>query len=227
MFSDVVLGVGADLFEEKLAEVRERLGLRFDYQIPAEELRKLIDEYKKIVKSAGKEFPLEPEKQLRLAIDAVFRSWNTPRANTYRKIHGISSELGTAINVLSMVFGNLGDDCGTGVCFTRNPSTGENKLYGEYLVNAQGEDVVAGIRTPSPIAELESVMPGVYREFCRIADLLETHYKEMQDIEFTVERGKLYILQTRTGKRTAAAAVRVAMDMLREDLIVADRKSVV
>lgn len=219
MFSDVVLGVGADLFEEKLAEVRERLGLRFDYQIPAEELRKLIDEYKKIVKSAGKEFPLEPEKQLRLAIDAVFRSWNTPRANTYRKIHGISSELGTAVNVLSMVFGNLGDDCGTGVCFTRNPSTGENKLYGEYLVNAQGEDVVAGIRTPSPIAELESVMPGVYREFCRIADLLETHYKEMQDIEFTVERGKLYILQTRTGKRTAAAAVRVAMDMLREGLI--------
>jgi pyruvate,orthophosphate dikinase len=219
MFSDVVLGVSVDLFEEKLRALRGALGVEFDYQIPADSLKKLIADYKTIVKNAGAEFPQDPEKQLRLAIDAVFRSWNTPRANTYRKIHGISGDLGTAVNILSMVFGNLGDDCGTGVCFTRNPSTGENKLYGEYLMNAQGEDVVAGIRTPSPIAELEKVMPEVYREFARIANLLETHYKDMQDIEFTVERGKLHILQTRGGKRTAAAAVRIAMDMYREKLI--------
>ncbi|MDR0649167.1 MAG: pyruvate, phosphate dikinase [Synergistaceae bacterium] len=219
MFSDVVLGVSVDLFEEKLRELRKSLGVEFDYQIPADSLKKLVGQYKAIVKDAGAEFPEDPEKQLRLAIDAVFRSWNTPRANTYRKIHGISGELGTAVNVLSMVFGNLGDDCGTGVCFTRNPSTGENKLYGEYLMNAQGEDVVAGIRTPKPIAELEKAMPDVYKEFSRIANLLETHYKDMQDIEFTVERGKLHILQTRGGKRTAAAAVKIAMDMYREGLI--------
>jgi pyruvate,orthophosphate dikinase len=219
MFSDVVLGVSVDLFEEKLGELRKSLGVEFDYQIPADSLKKLIGDYKAIVGNAGAEFPLDPEKQLRLATDAVFRSWNTPRANTYRKIHGISGDLGTAVNVLSMVFGNLGDDCGTGVCFTRNPSTGENGLYGEYLMNAQGEDVVAGIRTPSPIAELEKVMPDVYKEFARIARLLETHYKDMQDIEFTVERGRLYILQTRNGKRTAAAAVRIAMDMFRDGLI--------
>ena len=219
MFSDVVLGVSVDLFEEKLRGLRKSLGVEFDYQIPADSLKKLIGQYKAIVKDAGAEFPEDPETQLRLAIDAVFRSWNTPRANTYRKIHGISGELGTAVNVLSMVFGNLGDDCGTGVCFTRNPSTGENKLYGEYLMNAQGEDVVAGIRTPKPIAELEKAMPDVYKEFSRIANLLETHYKDMQDIEFTVERGKLYILQTRGGKRTAAAAVKIAMDMYREGLI--------
>jgi pyruvate,orthophosphate dikinase len=219
MFSDVVLGVSVDLFEEKLRELRGELGVDFDYQIPADSLKKLISQYKAIVKDAGAEFPEDPEKQLRLAIDAVFRSWNTPRANTYRKIHGIYSDLGTAVNVLSMVFGNLGDDCGTGVCFTRNPSTGENKLYGEYLMNAQGEDVVAGIRTPKPIAELEKALPGVYKEFSRIANLLETHYKDMQDIEFTVERGKLHILQTRSGKRTAAAAVKIAMDMYREKLI--------
>ena len=219
MFSDVVLGVSVDLFEEKLRDLRGALGVEFDHQIPADSLKKLIGEYEAIVRASGAEFPQDPEKQLRLAIDAVFRSWNTPRANTYRKIHGISGDLGTAVNVLSMVFGNLGDDCGTGVCFTRNPSTGENKLYGEYLMNAQGEDVVAGIRTPSPIAELENVMPEVYKEFARIASLLETHYKDMQDIEFTVERGKLHILQTRSGKRTAAAAVRIAMDMHREKLI--------
>ncbi|MDR1481881.1 MAG: pyruvate, phosphate dikinase [Synergistaceae bacterium] len=219
MFSDVVLEVSAEKFEERLAEVRKSLGVKFDHQIPAESLKNLIAEYKDIVKRAGKEFPTDPERQLRLAIDAVFRSWNTPRANTYRKINNISADLGTAVNVVSMVFGNLGEDCGTGVCFTRDGATGENKLYGEYLMNAQGEDVVAGIRTPSPIAELEKVMPAVYREFCGIADLLEKHYKDMQDIEFTVERGKLYILQTRNGKRTAAAEVKIAMDMLREGFI--------
>ncbi|MDR3280482.1 MAG: pyruvate, phosphate dikinase [Synergistaceae bacterium] len=219
MFSDVVLGVSADFFEEKLRDVKHTLGVEFDHQIPANSLKNLIADYKAIVGNAGKKFPTDPDAQLRLAIDAVFRSWNTPRANTYRKINNISADLGTAVNIVSMVFGNLGDDCGTGVCFTRNASTGESKLYGEYLVNAQGEDVVAGIRTPSPIAELEKVMPVVYKEFCRIADLLEKHYKDMQDIEFTVERGKLYILQTRNGKRTAAAAVKVAMDMFREGLI--------
>ncbi|MDR1651779.1 MAG: pyruvate, phosphate dikinase, partial [Synergistaceae bacterium] len=222
MFSDVVLEVSAELFEEKLKKTRDALGVEFDHQIPADSLKSLIADYKAIVKDAGREFPTDPERQLRLAIDAVFRSWNTPRANTYRKINNISADLGTAVNVVSMVFGNLGADCGTGVCFTRDGATGENKLYGEYLMNAQGEDVVAGIRTPSPIAELEKVMPEVFREFCRIADLLEKHYKDMQDIEFTVERGKLYILQTRSGKRTAAAAVRIAMDMLREGLIDAD-----
>ena len=215
MFSDVVLGIGVDRFEEKLAAKRAKIGVTFDHQIPAASLKELVEEYKEIVRDAGKEFPLEPERQLRLAIDAVFRSWNTPRAGTYRKINGIPDDLGTAVNILSMVFGNLGDDCGTGVCFTRSPSTGENRLYGEYLVNAQGEDVVAGIRTPSPIAELEKVMPDVYAEFARIAALLEDHYKDMQDIEFTVERGRLYILQTRGGKRTAAAAVKIAMDMYR------------
>lgn len=219
MFSDVVLDVSVDLFEEKLVELRTELKVEFDHQIPADALKKLIGVYKKIVADAGVEFPMSPDKQLRLAIDAVFRSWNTPRANTYRKINGISAELGTAVNIVSMVFGNLGNDCGTGVCFTRSPSTGEDKLYGEYLVNAQGEDVVAGIRTPQPIAQLERAMPEIYREFARIADLLEKHYKDMQDIEFTVERGKLYILQTRNGKRTAAAAVKVAMDMFREGLI--------
>jgi pyruvate,orthophosphate dikinase len=219
MFSDVVLEVSAEHFEEKLSETRKSLKVEFDHQIPADSLKKLISEYKDIVKRAGKEFPADPAKQLRLAIDAVFRSWNTPRANTYRKINNISSDLGTAVNIVSMVFGNLGEDCGTGVCFTRDGATGENKLYGEYLMNAQGEDVVAGIRTPSPIAELEKVMPDVYKEFFRIAKLLENHYKDMQDIEFTVERGKLYILQTRNGKRTAAAEVKIAMDMLREGLI--------
>jgi pyruvate,orthophosphate dikinase len=224
MFSGVVLEVSAgkdeeDPFEEKLSALRKSLGVEFDHQIPADSLKKLIADYKEIVKKTGKEFPSEPEKQLRLAIEAVFRSWNTPRANTYRELNNISADLGTAVNIVTMAFGNLGSDCGTGVCFTRDGSTGENKLYGEYLMNAQGEDVVAGIRTPSPIAELENVMPDVYKEFFRIAKLLENHYKDMQDIEFTVERGKLYILQTRDGKRTAAAAVKIAMDLYREGLI--------
>ena len=196
--------------------------MKEDYKIPAEELKKLVVDYKKIVEEAGHTFPSDPWVQLRLAIDAVFRSWNTPRAITYRKINNIPAEYGTAVNIVTMVFGNLGDDCGTGVCFTRSPSNGENKLFGEYLINAQGEDVVAGIRTPVPIASLEAAMPEVYKEFHRIAKLLETHYRDAQDIEFTVERGKLYILQTRNGKRTASAAVRIAMDMLHEGLIDAE-----
>ena len=219
MFSDVVLGVDIAKFETKLHEAREKAGVTEDYKIPTDVLKELVEEYKQLVKDAGEEFPTDPWKQLRLAIDAVFRSWNTPRAITYRKINNIPESYGTAVNVVTMVFGNLGDDCGTGVCFTRSPSTGENKLFGEYLINAQGEDVVAGIRTPVPIAHLEQAMPEVYKEFYRIAKLLETHYKDAQDIEFTVEKGKLYILQTRNGKRTAAAAVKVAVDMFKEGLI--------
>ena len=222
MFSDVVLGVDLDKFEKRLEQARDAAGVKEDYKIPAEELKKLVEDYKQIVADAGHTFPTDPWKQLRLAIDAVFRSWNTPRAITYRKINNIPEDYGTAVNVVTMVFGNLGDDCGTGVCFTRSPSTGENKLFGEYLINAQGEDVVAGIRTPMPIASLGETMPEVYKQFCDIAKLLENHYRDAQDIEFTVEKGKLYILQTRNGKRTAAAAVRIAMDMLHEGLIDAE-----
>lgn len=225
MFSDVVMGVDHASFEKKLHEKKVQNGVRDDNQLSAGALKELVEEYKIIVKEAGKDFPSDPWKQLRLAIDAVFRSWNTPRAVTYRKINNIPESYGTAVSVVTMVFGNLGDDCGTGVCFTRSPSTGENRLFGEYLINAQGEDVVAGIRTPVEISQLAEAMPDVYKEFCRIAKLLEEHYKDAQDIEFTVERSKLYILQTRNGKRTAAAAVKVAMDMYREGLI--DEKTAV
>ncbi len=225
MFSDVVMGVDHSSFEKKLKEKKAENGVKDDNQLSAAALKELVADYKAIVKEAGKDFPVDPWQQLRLAIDAVFRSWNTPRAITYRKINNIPEFYGTAVSVVTMVFGNLGDDCGTGVCFTRSPSTGENRLFGEYLINAQGEDVVAGIRTPVEISELETAMPDVYKEFCRIADLLEHHYKDAQDIEFTVEKGKLYILQTRNGKRTAAAAVKVAIDMFREGLI--DEKTAV
>lgn len=219
MFSDVVLEVEHANFEKALSEMKTKEGVTEDHKLSVDHLKELVTKYKNIVRSAGKEFPADPWVQLELAIDAVFRSWNTARAVTYRKINHIPAEYGTAVNVVSMVYGNLGDDCGTGVCFTRNPSDGENKLYGEYLINAQGEDVVAGIRTPVPIAALEQAMPDVYAEFCRIADLLEIHYKDSQDIEFTVERGKLYILQTRNAKRTASAAVNMAVDMVHEGLI--------
>lgn len=225
MYSDVVMGVEHSSFEKKLNDKKIECGVKDDNQLPAAALKELVEDYKEIVREAGKDFPVDPWQQLRLAIDAVFRSWNTARAITYRKINNIPESYGTAVSVVSMVFGNLGDDCGTGVCFTRSPSTGENRLFGEYLINAQGEDVVAGIRTPVEISQLETAMPEVYKEFCRIAKLLEQHYKDSQDIEFTVERGKLYILQTRNGKRTAAAAVKVAMDMFREGLI--DEKTAV
>ena len=220
MFSSVVDEVNFDLFEEALAGARKEAGVEQDYQIPAEILEKLLVEYKAIYKkSTGNDFPSDPWIQLRRAIEAVFKSWNIPRAITYRKINKIDDNLGTAVNVIAMIFGNLGEDCGTGVCFTRNPSTGENKLYGEFLINAQGEDVVAGIRTPMPIAELEQKMPEIYKELCRLTSHLEKTYQEMQDIEFTIERGKLFLLQTRAGKRTASAAVKVAVDMVNEGLI--------
>ena len=219
MFSDVVMGVKMEKFDAKLDEIKKKNGIDADYKLSADMLKKLVADYKAIIAAEGLEFPTDPWQQLRMAIDAVFRSWNTPRAITYRKINNIPESYGTAVNIVTMVFGNLGDDCGTGVCFTRSPSTGENKLFGEYLINAQGEDVVAGIRTPLPIAELGKAMPEVFKQFSGIASMLEKHYKDAQDIEFTVERGKLYILQTRNGKRTAAAAVKIAMDMYRESLI--------
>ncbi len=223
MFSSVVDEVDFDLFEKALARARAESGItdaKEDYKIPAESLEKLLVEYKAIYKNAtGNDFPSDPWVQLRRAIEAVFKSWNIPRAVTYRKINKIDDNLGTAVNVIAMIFGNLGDDCGTGVCFTRNPSTGENKLYGEFLINAQGEDVVAGIRTPMPIAELEKKMPDNYKRLCELTKLLENTYQDMQDIEFTIERGKLFLLQTRAGKRTASAAVKVAVDMVNEGLI--------
>ncbi len=230
MYSNVVLGVGHHQFEELLSELKESLDLKSDPEIPADGLRKLVVSYKELVQSAtGNAFPQDVEKQLWGAIGAVFSSWNNTRAITYRRLNAIPDEWGTAVNVQSMVFGNMGSDCATGVAFTRNPSTGERRFYGEYLPNAQGEDVVAGIRTPYPIsreqdpehteASLEESMPEVYGQLVDVYRKLEAHYRDMQDIEFTVESGKLYLLQTRTGKRTGFAAVRIACDMVEEGLI--------
>ncbi len=220
MFGDVAMGVDAALFENALADLKDAEGVQYDHQLTAEALEKLIVTFKDIYKKGtGEDFPQQPEKQLLLAVMAVFRSWNSDRAIYYRKANKIPDSLGTAVNVQCMVFGNMGDDCGTGVAFTRNPSTGEKGLFGEYLINAQGEDVVAGIRTPQPIAALANDMPAVYEQFLDIAKNLEQHYHDMQDMEFTVERGKLFMLQTRNGKRTAAAALKAAVDMVAEGLI--------
>ena len=211
-------------FESELEKVKEREGVKEDTQISAEGLKSLIPVYKQVIKEVtGKEFPQDPYIQLQEAIEAVFRSWNIPRAVAYRNMNKIDHNFGTAVNVQSMVFGNMGDDCATGVSFTRNPATGENKFYGEYLTNAQGEDVVAGIRTPKPIAELETEMPELYKQYVDIAKKLELGYKDVQDMEFTIEKGKLYILQTRNGKRTAAAAVKIAVDMCEEGIITKER----
>ncbi len=211
-------------FESELEKVKEREGVKQDTEISAEGLKSLIPVYKNLIKEVtGKEFPQDPYVQLQEAIEAVFRSWNIPRAVAYRNMNKIDHNFGTAVNVQSMVFGNMGDDCATGVSFTRNPATGENKFYGEYLTNAQGEDVVAGIRTPKPIAELETEMPDLYKQYVDIAKKLELGYKDVQDMEFTIERGKLYILQTRNGKRTAAAAVRIAVEMCEEGIITKER----
>lgn len=220
MFSDVVLEIPKYEFEDLLHNQKDVQGVRYDQELTAESLRKVIDSYKELVQNrTGRPFPEDPIEQLTLSIEAVFRSWNNDRAIIYRNLNKIDHDLGTAVNIQSMVFGNMGNDSGTGVAFTRNPSTGENVLYGEFLTNAQGEDVVAGIRTPRPIAELKDEMPELYSEFVRIARLLENHYKNMQDIEFTIERGRLYILQTRNGKRTAQASVRVAYELAQEGLI--------
>ncbi|MFP3125704.1 pyruvate, phosphate dikinase [Ectobacillus funiculus] len=220
MFSDVVLGVDGFYFEQVLEETREQKGYSSDPEMTAEDWQELIQEYKEIVKKhTRKDFPQNPKEQLFLSVNAVFDSWNNQRAIVYRRLQKIPGHLGTAVNIQSMVFGNMGNDSGTGVAFTRNPSSGERKLYGEYLINAQGEDVVAGIRTPQPISTLQDEMPGVYVQFVETCQLLEKHYRDMQDIEFTVERGKLFILQTRTGKRTAQAAIRIAVELVEEQTI--------
>lgn len=220
MFSNVVMGVEHFHFEAALERIKHEQGVELDKDLSEENLEKLIQAYKTIVKrEAGEDFPQDPKVQLLMSVQAVFASWFNPRADVYRRLNKISESLGTAVNVQIMVFGNMGDDSGTGVAFTRNPSTGEKKLYGEYLINAQGEDVVAGIRTPQTIDKLNEDMPAVYKQFVEIYHNLENHYRDMQDIEFTIERGKLYMLQTRNGKRTAAAAIKVAVDMVGEGLI--------
>ena len=220
MYGDVVMGVPHDAFEELLSARKAARGVEADTDLTADDLRALVGEYKALVaERTGRSFPDDPHEQLWGAIEAVFRSWNIDRAVAYRRVHGIPHDLGTAVNVMAMVYGNMGEDSGTGVAFTRDPGTGERKFFGEFLLNAQGEDVVAGIRTPVSIEEMAHRLPTAYRELLEVQGLLERHYREMQDIEFTVERGKLYLLQTRTGKRTAAAAVRIAVDMVDEGLI--------
>ncbi|NDL68867.1 pyruvate, phosphate dikinase, partial [Anaerotalea alkaliphila] len=219
MFSDVVMGLSKHKFEVVLDEIKEAKGYKSDLELTAEDLQEVIKAYKAFYKEEkGEEFPQDPELQLMDCVTAVFDSWNNERAIVYRRMHDIPGSWGTAVNVQSMVFGNMGDTSGTGVAFTRNPATGEKKIYGEYLLNAQGEDVVAGIRTPEPISRLEQDMPAVYRQFMEIADKLENHYKDMQDMEFTIEEEKLYFLQTRSGKRTAHAALRVAVELVEEGL---------
>ncbi len=219
-FGKVVLGIPDEAFEHALDEMKEKVGARLDTDLNTEHLKALTAEYKAIVKHyTGSDFPQDPYEQLRLATEAVFKSWNGKRAVDYRRHEGIPDTLGTAVNIVTMVFGNMGNDSGTGVAFTRNPSTGEKKVYGEYLINAQGEDVVAGIRTPQKVEVMAQELPDAYRQFMEICDILERHYRDMQDVEFTIERGKLWMLQTRNGKRTAAAAIKIAVDMANEGLI--------
>ncbi len=220
MFADVVKGYPKSSFERHLDEVKENKGVKYDTELTDEDMVSITNDFKNIYKDiAGSDFPQDPKIQLIEAVTAVFRSWNNDRAIYYRRMNDIPSSWGTAVNVQEMVYGNRGDNSGTGVAFTRNPATGEKKLYGEYLINAQGEDVVAGIRTPEPISKLETDMPDVYKEFVNIAEKLENHYKDMQDMEFTIENGKLFMLQTRNGKRTAAAALKVAVDLVNEGMI--------
>lgn len=219
MFSDVVMEIPKPKFEKIIDELKEEKGVKLDTELDADDLKELIKRYKALYKAEkGTDFPQDPQTQLIESVEAVFRSWDNPRAIVYRRMNDIPYDWGTAVNVQAMVFGNTGDKSGTGVAFTRNPATGEKKLYGEYLMNAQGEDVVAGIRTPNPISHLEEDMPEVYAQFVEIADKLENHYKDMQDMEFTIENGKLYMLQTRNGKRTAAAALKIAVDLVDEGL---------
>ncbi|AFK87042.1 MULTISPECIES: pyruvate, phosphate dikinase [Thermoanaerobacterium] len=220
MFSDVVMGIEKNKFEAILDAVKEENGAKYDTDLTAENLKEVVKRYKELYKKEmGVDFPQDPKIQLLEAVKAVFRSWDNPRAIVYRRLNDIPSDWGTAVNVQTMVFGNMGNDSGTGVAFTRNPATGEKALFGEFLMNAQGEDVVAGIRTPQPISTLKDIMPEVYNQFTEIANKLENHYRDMQDIEFTIERSKLYMLQTRNGKRTAQAALKVAIDLVNEGLI--------
>jgi pyruvate,orthophosphate dikinase len=226
MYGDVVMGVGAESeheenpFERLLAEKKAKAAVDRDTELTTDDLRSLVTEFKiEILRRTNASFPEDPHQQLWGAIAAVFRSWDTPRARVYRELHEIPDDMGTAVNVQSMVFGNMGNDCATGVAFTRNPSTGERVLYGEYLVNAQGEDVVAGVRTPEPIAALGAEMPRAYEELRAVCERLERHFRDMQDLEFTIQRGKLWLLQTRSGKRSARAMVRIAVEMVTEELI--------
>ena len=220
MFGSVVLGIPDEAFEHPLAAYKEKKGYKLDTEMTAEDWKAITETFKAVVKKEkGFDFPQDPYKQLELATEAVFKSWNGKRAIDYRNAAGIAHDLGTAVNICTMVFGNMGDNSGTGVAFTRDPSTGERKMYGDYLINAQGEDVVAGIRNTQKIENLANEMPSAYKEFLDITDRLELHYHDMQDVEFTIERGKLWMLQTRSGKRTAKAAVRMAVDMANEGLI--------
>jgi len=217
MFSDVVMEIPKSKFERILDEIKESKNAKYDTDLTASDLKEVVEKFKAVYKKEkGEDFPQNPKDQLLLAVTAVFRSWNNERAIIYRAMNNIPGNLGTAVNVQSMVFGNMGDDCGTGVAFTRNPATGERKIYGEFLMNAQGEDVVAGIRTPQTIEKLGEINKEVYDQFINVANLLEDHYRDMQDIEFTIEKGKLFMLQTRNGKRTAAAALRVAVELVEE-----------
>ncbi len=217
MFSDVVIEIPKSKFERILDGIKEEKGAKYDTDLSASDLLEVVHKFKDMYKKEkGEDFPQNPREQLLHAVKAVFRSWNNERAIIYRQLNNIPGNLGTAVNVQSMVFGNMGDDCGTGVAFTRNPSTGERKIYGEFLMNAQGEDVVAGIRTPQTIDKLGEINPEVYKQFIEVANLLENHYRDMQDIEFTIEKGKLFMLQTRNGKRTAPAALRVAVELVEE-----------
>ena len=220
MYSDVVMEVGKKYFEELIDKMKNAKGVVYDVDLTAEDLKELANQFKAEYKNKiGSDFPSDPKDQLFGAIKAVFRSWDNPRANIYRMDHDIPYSWGTAVNVQMMAFGNMGNDCGTGVAFTRNPATGEKGLMGEFLMNAQGEDVVAGVRTPMPISKMAEVLPDVYNQFLEICSILENHYKDMQDMEFTIEKGKLYMLQTRNGKRTAAAAIRIACDLIDEGMI--------
>jgi pyruvate,orthophosphate dikinase len=232
----VVMGMEKDILEHLLEQKKEAKGVHLDTELSAADWKELVGKFKdKIKEHLGQSFPEDPQEQLWGAIGAVFGSWMNQRAITYRRLNNIPADWGTAVNVQSMVFGNMGDDCATGVAFTRDPSTGKNYFYGEFLVNAQGEDVVAGIRTPQPINRgggsesslpaMEEVMPECYAQLAKIRDILENHYRDMQDIEFTIEKGKLFMLQTRNGKRTAKAAIKIAVDMVKEGLI--DEKTAV
>ena len=221
MYSDVVMEVPKSFFEKIIDEVKEEKGVTYDTELDANDLKNLAEKFKAVYKEQmkGQEFPQDPREQLMGAVKAVFRSWDNPRAIVYRRMNDIPGDWGTAVNVQCMVFGNKGDTSGTGVAFTRNPSTGEKGIFGEYLINAQGEDVVAGVRTPQPISQLEKDLPDCYKQFMELAMKLENHYRDMQDMEFTIEEGKLYFLQTRNGKRTAPAAINIACDLVDEGKI--------
>ncbi|MBP5617973.1 MAG: pyruvate, phosphate dikinase, partial [Clostridia bacterium] len=226
MFSDVVMEVGKKYFEQLIDKMKEQKGVKFDVDLTAADLKELAEQFKaEYKKQIGEDFPADPKVQLYEAIRAVFRSWDNPRANVYRRDNDIPYSWGTAVNVMPMVFGNLNENSGTGVAFTRDPATGEKKLMGEFLTNAQGEDVVAGVRTPMPISQMAEKFPQAYADFVKVCNTLETHYRDMQDMEFTVENGKLYMLQTRNGKRTAQAALKIACDLVDEGMI--DEKTAV